>query len=124
MAKAPKPGSFDQDRPSRRTGGVFHMSFGGTTLEMPTAIPFKEKFAVRAATGLPLAQFWGGEFKIDEDSFMILWWLNRRHNGEPTLSLQKVIDAWPDELDPDDIEFEVIEDDGEPTDDPESSGPD
>lgn len=122
MARAPKPGSFDQQIESGRTkpSSVFRMSFGGTTLEMPTAIPFKEKFAVRAATGLPLSQFWGGEFKIDVDSFAVLWWLNRRYNGEPTLAWERVAETWPDDLTPDDITFEVIEDDGEPTDDPES----
>lgn len=125
MAKAPKPGTVDKgpdDRRRKRTG-TFRMRLGATTLEMPTAIPFKERFAVRAATGLPLEQFWRGEFKIDLDSLLIIWWLIRRYNGEPHLSLDEVEDTWPDDLEPGDIKFEVIEDDGEPTDDPESSGP-
>lgn len=122
MATAPKPGSLDEAGGAVRpkSGSFFRLRMGGTTLEMPTAIPFKEKFAVRAATGLPLGQFWGGQFKIDEDSFMILWWLARRHNGERTLSLEALMSTWPEDLSEDDVGFDVIEDDGEPTDDPES----
>lgn len=121
MAKAPKPGSFDSEaQPPSKTTSKFRIGFGGTVLEMPTSIPFKERFAVRAATGLPLGQFWGGEHKLDEDSFVILWWLARRYNGEPRLNLNAVIDTWPDEIDSDDLIFEIVEDDGdEDTDDPE-----
>lgn len=122
MAKAAKPGSFDKTEEPRRAkpASFFRMRLGATTLEMPTAIPFKERFAVRAATGLPLEQFWRGEFKIDTDSLLIIWWLIRRYNGEPHLSLAEVEDTWPEQLDVDDVSFAVIEDDGEPSDDPES----
>lgn len=124
MANAPTPGSFTKDVSKNgdeaTPGSRFSLTLCGSTLEMPTAIQFKEKFAVRAATGLPLAAFWGGENKIDEDSLQILWWLMRRYNGEPRLSLDVVMDEWPVNLTEDDVTFEVIEDDGEPTDDPES----
>ena len=122
MAKAPTPGTVDAPavQPAGKATSYFEITFCGSTLRMPTAISFKERFAVRAATGLPLGQFWGGETKLDEDSFMILWWLARRYNGEPRLSLDSVMETWPENLSSDDIDFHLVTDDEGSTDDPES----
>lgn len=122
MATAPRPGSLAHEERSAdpKPGSRYRLTFCGSTLEMPTAITFKEKFAVRAATGLPLEAFWSGENKIGEDSFLLLWWLARRYNGEPRLALEAVTSTWPDNLGTDDVDFEVVEDDEGPIDDPES----
>lgn len=123
MAKAPRPGSVSgPDVAKTKPGGILRITVQGTTLDLSKAIPFKERFVVRAATGLPLSAFWSGEFKIDEDSVKILWWLARRSNGEPRLSFEEVDDQWPGGMTPDDLEVEEIDDDEE-SDDPEVSGP-
>lgn len=121
MAKAPAPGSFDAptpDKPAKPTRR-YRLSFGGTTLEMPASMTFHERAAVREATGLTLNDYLR---KPDEDSFQVLWWLARRYNGEPRLRLTAVTDSWPEDLSPDDVGLEMLDDGdlGEDVDDPES----
>lgn len=118
MATAPRP------RPAEDTPTSFlRMRVRDVTLEMPSpaVLPLKERFAVRAATGLPLEAFFaGGESSIGYDSLPVLWWLARRHNGEPALSLKTVEGEFPppDGFDPDDIDIEFV--DLTESDDPES----
>lgn len=124
MAKAPKPrAATDKPRNAPPEAGRFVIRFRDTTLEMPEAITLKEKMAVRYATGMPFEAFWSGESRIGEDSISVLWWLARRHNGEPHLSFEQHAAEWPTELTADDFDVEMVTDDDEPTDDPEGSGP-
>jgi hypothetical protein len=121
MAEAPTPGAVDRAASNHQPIGRFEMTLGGTTLQLPVPLPFKEKFAVRAATGLPFEQFWSGELKIAEDSFLIIWWLARRFDGEPNLPLSRVMEDWPDDIKAAGLSLDFIKDDGdEETDDPES----
>lgn len=126
MAKAPQPGKLTNVRPVERhePNKRLVITVCGSTLELNQALPFKERFAVRAATGLPLSAFWAGEEKVDADSVLVLWWLARRANGEPRLSFEDAEAEWPDDLKPGDVEMEeIVDDEDEETDDPESSGP-
>jgi hypothetical protein len=114
MATAPIPGRNGQTAPR------FRITIRGDTLEIPAQLPIGEKFAVRTATGVPYGQFFA---TFDEDSLCVLWWLARRHNGEPRLSWQQHLTEWPTDLTADDLNLEEITDDNEPTDDPGKSVP-
>lgn len=72
------------------------------------AITFGERAAVRKATGLPLEAF----LPTDDleanvfglDSLQVLWWLARR-GDDPLLTFRRVLDEWPADLGPDDIDL-------------------
>jgi hypothetical protein len=120
MATAPKPGAR---RKTQEAAAVVRLTLKGETLEMPRQITIEERFAVQAATKYPLEFWWSDEDRISDTSLCVLWWLARRHNGEPRLAWKQHLAEWPDDLSPDDVALEVVEDDEEPTDDPEGSGP-
>jgi hypothetical protein len=86
-------------------------------------VSLKEKFAVQVATGRPIEFFWSEEDRVGETSFSLLWWLARRANGEPGLSFEQHLAEWPTDLTADEVSVEIVADDGEPTSDPEGSGP-
>ena len=117
MATAPRPGA---NRDHQAAQAFIRMRVKDATLEMPspTSMPMKERFAVRAATGFPIEEF-VGQSKIGIDSFVVLWWLARRHNGEPALAFDTAAGEFPiDDVDEDDLTFEIVNDD-EVADDPE-----
>ena len=99
----------------------FRIRVKDRTLDVPGEVSIQEKIAVRYATGLPLESF----VKVDafgEDSLVVLWWLARRHNGEPNLAFATSCADWPSPLGADDLDIQTITDDEEP-DSPEGSGP-
>ena len=119
MATAPTPGAA---RRSKEQSRVLRMTIHGKTLEFqPSAITLAERFNIRNATTLPFEAFFGGEEGrlFGSDSIAVLWWLARRHNGEPALSWQEFASGWTD--DPD-FDVEAIEDDDPEDDRPEGSG--
>lgn len=100
---------------------VFRIRVKDRTLDLSGDVSIKEKIAVRLATGLPFEAFLStGEGKIGEDSLVVLWWLARRHNGEPNLAFDTSCAEWPSPLQAEDLDVTVIEGDD---DDPEGSGP-
>jgi hypothetical protein len=119
---APRPRRAEEPA-GPRTNSYFRLTLRGKTLELQQAVSLQEKFAIRYATGMPFEAFWSGEARIGEDSFSVLWWLARRQNGEPGLPFEQHLAEWPTDLQEGDIEMELVEDEGEPTDDPEGSGP-
>lgn len=120
MATAPVPGQARRDALANQ---VMRLTLQGKTLELGE-VPLSEKMALRSATGMPLEQFMPNENArtFGEDSFAVLWWLARRANGERGLSFTEFVNSWPTGLTADDIEMELVGDDGEPTDDPGKSG--
>ena len=120
MAQAPLPGASQHAPPSPTT---LRMTIRGKTLELVQNISTQEKFAVRFATGVPYDSFVAGEGRIGEDTFIVFWWLARRQNGEPNLPLQQVMDEWPTDLKPDDLEVVEVSDDEGDAESPEGSGP-
>lgn len=114
MAKAPKPGSAgttsgkEKAREARRS---LRLTIKGETREFcPGAMTLQERLVVRKATGLPLEAFLGGT-SFGVDSLMVVWWLAARQAGEAGLTLKRVEEAWPDELEEGDVEFEEVDPD-------------
>ena len=119
MATAPEPGAARRATEATR---IMRLTLQGRTLDLGE-VPLSEKMACRSATGMALEQFLptNDTRTFGEDSFAVLWWLARRANGEPGLSFSELVNTWP-RLTADDIGLEVIDDDGEATDDPGKSG--
>ena len=113
MAKAPRPGASARAEKVTEGQKVWTMTLRGETLSCAfNNLPFEERALVRKSTGgLPISAY-TGSMRIDEDSYQLLWWVARRMNGEKTLSLQNVLDEWPDDLTGDDVSVEL--DDGLP----------
>jgi hypothetical protein len=120
MATAPIPGSKPQQQRV-----WYRMRIKDRTLELPAEISMQERFAVRSATNIAFESFVSSGAQIGEDSFMVLWWLARRHNSEPNLSLRQAEAEWMPFTRLEDGEFEIeeVHDDGAPTDDPGKSVP-
>jgi hypothetical protein len=108
MSLAPRPG---HKRADARMTVTIRLRDETRSLH-PNNIPLRDAAAVRKATGgLPVRAFLGDEDRIDGDSIKVLWWLARRADGEPDLTLDELEAGWPDDLTGDDLE--VIVDDGE-----------
>lgn len=122
MATAPRPGAA---RSQEHQADSWHITLQGRILELPLALTMQERFTVRTATGFPLESFLpsADDSRVGEDSVAVLWWLARRHNGEPRLSWAQACHEWPVGLQPDELDVELVTDDGEPTDDPGKSEP-
>lgn len=124
MVKAPKPGSLADEKGSRQ---FLRIRVQERELDFVPQIALKEKFALRAATGLPIEAFIpsGTEVGFGSDSLFVLWWLARRQNGEANLPFAQAEAEWPDTLTADDLDLTLVDLDGEEedVDSPESSGP-
>lgn len=113
MATAPRPGG------QRALGDAtkrYRIRVRDVTLEFPAALSIQERFTIRSMTGgFPLETLFR---QPGEDLLAVLWWLARRRNGDPRLSID---DAYADisGVSVEDFDVEVIDDDGEETDDPE-----
>lgn len=121
MATAPRPGAGKRRAATQAAQRVLRITLKGETFSIcPDNIRFSEQVAVRKACGgLPISSFWGGDTVIAEDSLQIMFWLARRASGEPSLSLQTVLNEWPSPLNPNDFDI-VLEDPEEDDNDPES----
>jgi hypothetical protein len=121
MVSAPRPGSLAEEKGARQ---FLRIRVQDRTLDFVPQIALREKFALRAATGLPIEAFMpsGTEVGFGSDSLFVLWWLARRQNGEPQLPFAQAEADWPDQLDGDDLDLSIIDldADGEDIDSPES----
>jgi len=115
MAKAPRPGKTREAEAANRR---FRITVRGVTLELAASLTLNEKMAVRLATGIPFDQFFVSESRIGEDTVAVLWWLARRANGEPGLAWSTFAAEWST-VAPEDLDVDLVDDDGEPSDDPE-----
>lgn len=120
MATAPRPGSRAAEEAARQ---FVRLRVKDREFDVMPALTMRERFVVRNATGTAFEAFLPAqsEREIGEDSFFILWWVGRRQNGEPALSFAQAEQEWPD-LAPGDLDFAVIDLDGEPTEDDSPEG--
>lgn len=119
MAQAPRPGVSRRDEETKAAQAVMALRIKDETRTLAIgSIPLQERLICRRVTGLPVNAFIG-QNQFDIDSLQVIWWLAGRAAGDPFLTLDKVVDEWPDDLTPDDFELSVDEpDDG--ADDPEA----
>lgn len=120
MAKAPIPGEGKRREEVKAAKVVHKLRIRDETRTLALAnVPLKEKLLVRKATGLPFEAFFG-EHVFGVDSLQVLWWLAGRASGDAFLTLEKVADAWPEDLTEDDIELIEVTPDDEDATDPQS----
>lgn len=111
MATAPRPGVGRRKQQANNARQVARMRVGDEWRTLAVgSIPFQERAMVRKATGLPIESFLGGETSIGLDSLQVLWWLAGRAN-DPFLTLDRMLEDWPESLGPDDFEVEMVEGD-------------
>jgi hypothetical protein len=113
MATAPRPGA---QRAQSDATKRYRIRVRERTLEFPTALTIEERFTIRNVTGgislEALFQYPG------QDLGAVLWWLARRRNGEPRVSLSEAA-AELVGLTDDEFDFEIVSDSDEESDDPE-----
>jgi len=119
MAKAPRPGVGSRKDVTARAQQILVVRVGGEEWRFAWLnLPLSERMLVRKWTGLPYANFIGGE-AIDQDSLALLWCLARRAAGEKDLVFNDALSTTWDALieaaagdfdmtveDPDDTEAE------------------
>jgi hypothetical protein len=130
MASAPKPGSAGTTEGNEKVEALEKR----TTLRLKTssgeviersirldAVNFRERAAVRKATGLAFEEFMGdGDgVHIGLDTVQVWWWLAKRAEN-PMCTLDQALDEWPPMDEIDENTFDVIQDDGQDDDDPEA----
>lgn len=118
MASAPTPGVGRRQEEVKAAKQVATLTVKGETHTLAlNNIPIRERAAVRKATGLPLEHFFGGvqgnSDLVGLDSFQIMWWLARRADGEPNLTLEQVEAEWPEGLSDSDVELKVDDPEGD-----------
>lgn len=108
MAKAPTPG---QKRRQEASPKVFRLRVKDRTVDVPLPgnLPIKEKFAVKAATGLAIEAHFKNEGAFGEDTLVVLFWLGRRGAGEPNLPFDRAAAEWPDDLTQEDLDFDLVD---------------
>lgn len=108
MATAPKPGAARAQAASLQ---AFRLRVRDRTVDVPLPgnLPIKEKFAVKAATGLAIEAHFKSEGAFGEDTLIVLFWLGRRGAGEPNLAFDRAVAEWPDDLTEDDLDFSLID---------------
>ena len=103
MATAPRPGVTTRNNAAAAQAKVVTITFMGETKTVtPGNIKLRDSAAIRKATGgLPVRAFLPTEDDlVDLDSFKVLWWLARRNDGEPDLTIEEFEKSWPDTFDP------------------------
>lgn len=121
MAKAPRPGVGKRAEQAKATRKLLKLRIRDEerVIANPDNLPLKERLIVRKATGLPVEAFLG-EIEFGVDSLQVLWWLAGRAAGDAFLTLTKVLEEWPDDLGPDDIDLVEITADDDGGADPQS----
>lgn len=131
MAKAPTPGVGRRMEISAETEKALDVKIRiscaaeNRTLELTLGdLGPRDDLISRQHTGFPVTSFFGAD-QIGPVSVLVLWWMMRRHSGEPNLQWKKVegayrdnrrfagagFDVWID--DPDDPDGEDPEPEGE-----------
>lgn len=124
MVKAARPGAGRRAEQTAAAKQIMTIRIGDAdpvTLAL-NLVSMNERMAVRKATGIPYDNF-VAEDQIGTDSIMVLWWLGRRANGEPTLSYTDAAAEFPTDLDADKFDVTIDQPD-EVAGDPEPNGPD
>lgn len=117
-ASAPSPSQVERSRGRSRFDRTFKLTLTEPgkerrTLELAAAdLGPRDDRISRQQAGFPVEQFILAE-KLGADSVVIMWWMARRHNGEPNLSYPEVERLFPSyrELEAADPVVEVIEPD-------------
>lgn len=117
MAQAPRPGVGRRSENEMRDRRTLTVTIRGESHTVaPGNIPLRDSAAVRKATGgLSPRMFLDGD-TFDVDSLKVLWWLGRRIDGEPDLTLDELEESWPTDLEPDDIDIETNDGTGDAAD--------
>lgn len=103
MGLAPRPGVSTRQEAADRARRTITLTMRGESHTFaPGNVPMHHRLILRRTTGFPLESFLDDE-RIGMDSYMVLWWLARRLDGEPNLRLAEVEEDWPDDLGPDDL---------------------
>jgi hypothetical protein len=92
MARAPRPGA------ARKKGSArFSITVDDRTHILHQGDLGPEDYrVVRKQTGMAWKEFFGEDGdKFDYDSLEVLWWMARRKDGEPRLSIAQVDRQWP-----------------------------
>lgn len=102
MASAPTPGVGRRMEISAETEKALDVKFRitcaaeGKTLELSLGdLGPRDDLISKRETGYPVTAFFGFE-QVTTLSVLIMWWMARRHNGEPNLSWSKVEGAYRD----------------------------
>ncbi len=102
MAKAPVPGVGRRMEISAETEKALDVKFTITceaenrTLELTLGdLGPRDDLISKRETGYPVTGFFGFE-QVTSLSVLILWWMARRHSGEPNLPWKKVEGAYRD----------------------------
>jgi hypothetical protein len=116
---APKPGVGKRKEQARQAQTLRTIEIRGEEVTKPTAflnLPIKDLTAIVDQSGHTL-DWWMGNMSMG--SIRVFWWVSRRVNGEPLLTLEAAdadfVERFPD-LQP--AEVDIIEDDGK-SDDPQ-----
>lgn len=118
MVQAPAPGVGAHKEAAVTAKLIVTITLRGETKRIaPFNLPLGESLAFRKATGgFSVESFWAGGTAIGRDSVKMLWWLARRADGEPQLTLEDAWGDFPDDLGPDDLTVDVDEPDQKATD--------
>lgn len=121
-ATAPVPGSRAEATNARK---FMRIRVKDDTYDFVPELDLREKFVVRAATGLPFEAFMPAEQEREfgEDSLFVIWWLARRQTKEPALPFVQAEKEWAAlDLGEGDLGAELIDLDGEPVEDDSPGG--
>lgn len=120
MAKAPIPGAGKRKQEAEEAKKVVRLRIRDEERSLAVSnVTLKDRLLVRKATGLPFEAFFG-EVEFGLDSLQVIWWLAGRAEGDAFLTLKKVEEEWPDDLDEGDIDLVEITPDEKDASDPQS----
>lgn len=108
MALAPVPGVGKRQERDRQG---MRVTMGGRTLSLfLNDLGPQDDLVSRKETGFPVTPFFA-EDRFGMDSLMIVYWMARRKNGEPTLKFQAVLDEFPnyESINQSDFKIESLE---------------
>lgn len=101
MAKAPKPGAVREAEQSEALTAALsqvvtlYCKAEDRTLSFSMGdVSSYDDLACRQATGMNTTELIAHD-AVGQLEVLAIWWLARRHNGEPTLKITEVLDAYP-----------------------------
>lgn len=101
MATAPRPGAVRQIEQSEAVTDALRQVVTVACKAEDRTLSFsmgdvtaRDDLACRKATGMNTGELVGAA-QVGQLEVLALWWLARRHNGEPDLALDDVLDAYP-----------------------------
>ena len=101
MATAPRPGAVRENEQSEEVAAALRQvvtiecGADGRSLSFSMGdVTARDDLACRKATGMNTGELVGAT-QVGQLEVLALWWLARRHNGEPDLLLEDVLDEFP-----------------------------